>query len=305
MSPTSTNRGGFSSSKEFGCEGRGERKKKKTKNKKTFLNPKKEVTDHTQVPQCSFLYPFSALGLLRTDTLQRAHTLKCKSRVSLNSNAKQLPTYLSYNLLCHSHFSSPAESSCTWELNQICSGQLLSRMHRLLARSWLLKRDLRWWGLSCWLISMQPWTALRASGPSSLLTEPCAKDKTFLWCVQCDHAFFPLLSAVSFLYKLNRCTPWCQATVLTGESALNWHRSSPTVAEEKWNRNAFKFYQTSYAVCSTYKKMSRQWFVLQAVILGQLLKDSSAYYNMHIWKIGFDFSWNWYRYYIPSVCHPF
>lgn len=148
-----------------------------------------------------------------------AHT-KVHSRGLVNSSAKQLPTYLSYSLLCHSHFQILEGVFCTGELKEIRSGQLLSRMHRLPSRSWLLKHDLRWWEVSCWLISTQPWTALWASGPSSLLTEPCAKDKTFLCCVQCDHALFPLLSAVSFLYWIN----WMHSLMLGSNvgPAMQW-----------------------------------------------------------------------------------
>lgn len=66
---------------------------------------------------------------------------------------------------------------------------------------------------SCWLISMQPWTPLWASGPSRLLTESCAKDKANISVLRavCDMTwsffflFFLLLSAVSFQYKSVGC----------------------------------------------------------------------------------------------------
>lgn len=76
-------------------------------------------------------------------------------------------------------------------------------MRRLPARSWLLKRDLRWWEVSCWLISLQPWTPLWASGPSRLLTELCAKDKTFLCCVQCDQVSLFFCCSQQYHFSIN------------------------------------------------------------------------------------------------------
>lgn len=117
--------------------------------------------------------------------------------VLVNSNANWLSPYLSHNLPFFNFY----REFLALELNKVCSGLLISLVYSLPAIAWLSNRDLRWWEVSCWLISMQPWTPLWASGPSRLLTELCAKDKTFLCCVQYDQDFFPFFFCCCQQYR--------------------------------------------------------------------------------------------------------
>lgn len=171
------------------------------------------VTDHLQIPPCLFLYPlclrFACSGQIRFIVCTQWNAVwglgkfHCKQIVNLSitSGVTYFVTPIFNFFIFWWVFS-------TWGLNEVCSGSFLSILTHS-QFSWLLKHDLRWCEeVSCWLISMQPWTPLWASGPSRLLTEQCAKDKASISVLRavCDRvSFFLLLSAVSFQSKLAGC----------------------------------------------------------------------------------------------------